>query len=47
MTRIGWRTPTDAGLEEAGKNDFIAATIILMDALSPTKSRRTETKRAF
>ncbi|PNE53540.1 hypothetical protein A8H39_33685 [Paraburkholderia fungorum] len=35
MTRINWRTPTDAGFEEAGKSDFIAATIYLVDVLSP------------
>ena len=35
MTRISWRTPTDAGFEEVGKYDFIAATIYLVDVLSP------------
>jgi hypothetical protein len=31
MTRIGCRTPTDAGFEEVGLNDFIAATMIIID----------------
>ena len=35
MTRINWRTPTDAGFEEVGNYDFIAAIIYLVDVLSP------------
>src|SRR5258708_1231952 len=35
MTRINWRTPTDADFEEVGTYAFIAPPIYLVDVLSP------------